>query len=231
MALVKCPECGRENVSDTAEACPNCGFNIKLYYEQRRKTEEHDKRASEYERMKAENKLREDEQRAVSRQKKIALISPPDADKLADDKRWSIFLLILGSIIFVLGFFTSLFISAVGALILVVGTSGFKDYKKEKADYDLSASNYAAYRDEMIRRIDEEDSRQMRLKHERNEREAAQKAERQRKLNEPVTCPQCGSTSIATVNRGYSIIWGFIGSGKPMNVCQKCGYKFDPKKG
>ena len=34
MALVKCPECGRENVSDTAEACPNCGFNIKLYYGQ-----------------------------------------------------------------------------------------------------------------------------------------------------------------------------------------------------
>lgn len=32
MALVKCPECGRENVSDTAEVCPNCGFNIKLYY-------------------------------------------------------------------------------------------------------------------------------------------------------------------------------------------------------
>lgn len=29
MALVKCPECGRENVSDTAEACPNCGYAIK----------------------------------------------------------------------------------------------------------------------------------------------------------------------------------------------------------
>ncbi len=26
MALIKCPECGKENVSDTAKTCPNCGF-------------------------------------------------------------------------------------------------------------------------------------------------------------------------------------------------------------
>lgn len=42
------------------------------------------------------------------------------------------------------------------------------------------------------------------------------------------TCPRCGSTSIATVNRGYSLVWGFLGSGTPMNVCQACGYKFKP---
>ena len=28
MALIKCPECGREKVSSKAEACPNCGFPI-----------------------------------------------------------------------------------------------------------------------------------------------------------------------------------------------------------
>lgn len=28
MALIKCPECGRENVSDTANACPGCGFQF-----------------------------------------------------------------------------------------------------------------------------------------------------------------------------------------------------------
>ena len=32
MALVKCPECGRENVSSTAKSCPGCGYNIKAYY-------------------------------------------------------------------------------------------------------------------------------------------------------------------------------------------------------
>ena len=45
-----------------------------------------------------------------------------------------------------------------------------------------------------------------------------------------VCCPKCGSTSIATVNRGFSIVTGFLGSGKPMNVCQACGYKYDPKR-
>ena len=28
MSLIVCPECGRENVSEYAEACPGCGFNI-----------------------------------------------------------------------------------------------------------------------------------------------------------------------------------------------------------
>lgn len=37
MALVKCPECGRENVSDTAKACPGCGYNVKAYYDKKYK--------------------------------------------------------------------------------------------------------------------------------------------------------------------------------------------------
>lgn len=43
-----------------------------------------------------------------------------------------------------------------------------------------------------------------------------------------VSCPKCGCTDIGVTNRGYSIIWGFIGSGKSMNVCKKCGYKWKP---
>jgi hypothetical protein len=29
MALINCPECGKENISSSATACPNCGFDIK----------------------------------------------------------------------------------------------------------------------------------------------------------------------------------------------------------
>ena len=36
MALIKCPECGRENVSDSAAACPGCGFGIKDYFEKQK---------------------------------------------------------------------------------------------------------------------------------------------------------------------------------------------------
>ena len=53
---------------------------------------------------------------------------------------------------------------------------------------------------------------------------------RPKNIPNEVRCPKCGSLSIATVNRGYSVIWGFIGSSKPMNVCQACGHKFYPGK-
>ena len=33
MALIKCPECGREKVSDTAEACLGCGYGIRKHFE------------------------------------------------------------------------------------------------------------------------------------------------------------------------------------------------------
>lgn len=33
MALINCPECGKENVSDTAEMCPSCGYGIKAHFE------------------------------------------------------------------------------------------------------------------------------------------------------------------------------------------------------
>lgn len=34
MALIICPECGRENVSDSAEMCPSCGFPVKKYFDE-----------------------------------------------------------------------------------------------------------------------------------------------------------------------------------------------------
>lgn len=45
MALVKCPECGRENVSDAAEACPSCGYAVKKHYQKIREEEARQARA------------------------------------------------------------------------------------------------------------------------------------------------------------------------------------------
>lgn len=42
-----------------------------------------------------------------------------------------------------------------------------------------------------------------------------------------VTCPKCGSTSIATEKRGFDLMWGFLGSEwVTYNVCQKCGHRW-----
>ena len=45
MALVNCPECGRENISDTAEQCPACGYSVKKHFdkEKAKKIEEQKK--------------------------------------------------------------------------------------------------------------------------------------------------------------------------------------------
>ena len=48
--------------------------------------------------------------------------------------------------------------------------------------------------------------------------------------NDEVRCPKCNSAIITTGSRGFSIVTGFIGSGKTVNRCAKCGYKWTPKK-
>lgn len=42
-------------------------------------------------------------------------------------------------------------------------------------------------------------------------------------------CPKCGSTAITTGQRGFSLISGFWGSGKTVNRCGNCGYKWKPR--
>ena len=44
-----------------------------------------------------------------------------------------------------------------------------------------------------------------------------------------IVCPRCGSTSITTGQRGFSIITGFIGSNKTVNRCANCGNTWTPK--
>ena len=45
---------------------------------------------------------------------------------------------------------------------------------------------------------------------------------------EKITCPRCGSTNITEGTRGFSLMTGFIGSGKFRYVCKKCGTKWKP---
>ena len=64
MALVKCPECGREKVSDSAEACPDCGYGVKAHFEKVRQEEEQ-KRKEE------ERRKQEEEQKALEEQSRL----------------------------------------------------------------------------------------------------------------------------------------------------------------
>lgn len=46
--------------------------------------------------------------------------------------------------------------------------------------------------------------------------------------NAPVVCPRCHSTEVTVGQRGYSIVSGFIGSGRTTNRCGKCGHTWNP---
>lgn len=45
-----------------------------------------------------------------------------------------------------------------------------------------------------------------------------------------IHCPKCNSTQITTGSRGYSIVTGFIGAGKTVNRCARCGHKWEPRR-
>lgn len=45
---------------------------------------------------------------------------------------------------------------------------------------------------------------------------------------EELRCPRCNSNMVTTGSRGYSSVWGFIGSGSTVNRCGKCGYTWKP---
>lgn len=49
-------------------------------------------------------------------------------------------------------------------------------------------------------------------------------------LSAPVSCPRCGSTEYYAGAAGYSVIFGWVGSGATRLTCLKCGYKWKPGK-
>lgn len=64
MALIRCPECGREKVSDSAEACPDCGYGIKAHFQKVRQEEEIKRREDE-------KRKKEEEQKALEEQRRL----------------------------------------------------------------------------------------------------------------------------------------------------------------
>ena len=61
MALVSCPECGRENVSDSAVSCPECGYNIKEHFIKLKVAEEKRQEKEKQKAIEAENRRKKKE--------------------------------------------------------------------------------------------------------------------------------------------------------------------------
>lgn len=233
MSLVQCPECGRDNVSDFADACPSCGFGIKEYYNKARKSlEEEEKKKQKY------NNLID----SVKMPDKPYMPQKPNLRKLT----------IYNYLFFVIGiigiclFFAAFKITALDdyfILILFIGAGGIgssiwismeineqnKKYASEKSkyyadlnDYNDAQKDFEAYRKNKV---------EQKLKQDREMQEWIDRMDKWQayKDSQSLKCPKCGSSNVGTGARGYNIVTGFVGSNKTVNRCGKCGYMWRPK--
>lgn len=224
MALVKCPECGREKVSDSAVACPDCGFGIKEYYDKVKQELIKKKRAEEQKKQKEElQKQKEQQENEI-----ISRMSVPRKPSIVSDKTF------MGS------FFTSL--AVVGFIVMIatdgeidfkailagivclifgltfLGT-GWSDYKEEKRIYEVSLVDAEKAKRELL---------EFRRRQAQEEQAAKMKRE-EKKQQGLVICPMCGNKTgkrIGTVNRAVSVAAVGLASGKigKQYKCSRCGH-------
>ena len=129
MALVKCPECGRENVSDKAEMCPNCGYNLKEHFDDLKLAQ-----------------IKEEREK-----KELDKIQMPSKPNIFFD--FGVSFLIFG----LLGIFVLIFvpyplnIAGFVLFISVMIAEGIKLYKKDVRDYHIALTDFEQYQREQLK--------------------------------------------------------------------------------
>lgn len=203
MALIKCPECGREKVSDSAEMCPDCGYGIKAHFqkiEQKRLLEQ----------QKLERKKQHEEAQRVrleEEQAELDTIKMPSKPSIVQN----IFifgiifvpLMLLGLLIpYRIGFWFFLI------FWLIVAFSSYNDNVK---DYERAQQDFKKFQKEEL-----------------SKRKIQLETEAYRQRNAP-KCPMCGSTNIGKISpasRSLSIAAFGLASGKigKQYKCNNCSH-------
>ena len=217
MSLIHCPECGRENVSDTAEACPSCGFGIKSHFAQ----------------IEVEHKREEARQKATQAIPEIRQ-ARLDAVPMPDKPKYPVGISITGIIIVALAIpdldatqrdieysiahgngdphLKSIIMLVFGICLLLFG---LYLYIKRREKYKLAQDDFKAYQKEVIREEDE------RMKSYLEQSKA--------NLGNSFRCPNCGKSTGAKISTtGKIISVGALGLasnkiGKSYK-CKSCGY-------
>lgn len=197
MALIKCPECGREKVSDSAEMCPDCGYGIKAHFQEieRKKLLEQQKleREKQYEESK---RIREEKERA-------------ELDTIKMPRKPSI-----GQSLLVFGIVFAPFM--LGGLILPYGIGfwfflimwlivAFSSYYDAVKDYKSAQQDFGRFQKEKLR-----------------EKKMQKEMEEYRKSIAP-KCPMCGSTYIERISNRTVVVVNASMVGKQYK-CKQCGH-------
>lgn len=213
MALVGCPECGKQ-VSDSALSCPDCGYAVEAHFQKLRE-EEKEKR-----RFKQENEHKE---------KRIKTMTMPEKPKFP---KWALIVAGISGLVGVLSAILTngddrvesiahgngdpmfgsvyLIIFAIGSLIL-----GYYFYQKQVTDYEMANRNFDKYKEVVIKREEEQ------------EKQTKFQAEQEALLHPK--CPNCRSydtKKISNTSRVTSVVAIGLASGKigKQYKCKKCGH-------
>lgn len=229
MALVKCPECGRENVSSVATACPSCGYNIKGHFEKikRKKMVEQQRKnaeASEREIDKIIEEIREE------RINSIPLLEEPDLMNAHN-----VFLIILAIIMGTMAvidiitdselaiMFAIIFIMILVLLAIYIYCSMY--------EYQLCKNNPRAYREKIYDEKYREDEAQYIKNYLSDELYHTGSSYITNGSSFTVECPYCHSTNttkITAMEKGLNIfLFGLFGNKRRYQWhCYKCGSNF-----
>lgn len=249
MALIKCPECGKENVSDTATQCPECGFDIKTYVREK-KLEEARMKENKIFKQNKQQKVQELEYEKNIKIKDIEnlrILEKPENPKFIkslfcpDNNRFPWFFLTL---IFIIFLFPTCFIGSpfiVLELLLIFVALPFsllmakEDYKEQKALYQYNfkvwqeQQDWDAYKEKQKQKIIEEYDEYAKNLVLYGERNGSVENHTRKKFIPK--CPTCGSTKItkiSTMNRTFSVFTAGLASSKigKQFQCNNCGYKW-----
>ena len=231
MALMKCPECGKENVSDSAETCPECGYSIRRYIEQKKREEK-----NKEEQIKKEKRFKELSGELEAKLKEIDNLPMPEKPsyfKLLFDTNHggglTIALIIIVIVSLLLAFITkATFFAVIVALGVVLGFpilliitgidyNMFVDlYYRDTKDWNATKQRK---KDQLIEYYKDKD----RIDYERDHPHISTYS------GNGLKCPVCGGkdiNKISTVNRAASVAMVGIASNKigKQYKCNKCGH-------
>lgn len=250
MALVNCPECGKSNVSDTADQCPECGYGIREYFErEKRKAYYAEQQRILQEKEKAEwDKMQAELNRELE---KIDRLQP--SQKPTEPSKWKhmfyyngslsmlSWALIVGFVLFLLCFVSTGIFSFLLVVLIVLGIPFaayityldydvmFNCYKRDYEDWKEQQSDWDGY----IEKRKEE----VRAKYKKLASNMAHYGTKTVPIlnisvnKNQLKCPICGSTNvkkISTLNRTVSVATVGLASSKigKQYECKNCKHKW-----
>lgn len=174
MALIKCPECGKQ-ISDKASVCIHCGYPIQI---------------------------EQVVSPSISNSKKVAI---PSFSEFSQQK-----------------------IPAIKVVreVLNMGLAEAKEFVEQPTPYVVVKDGLTQNQANLIAQKFQAINVDARI----YDSEASVSFASPAKDTNIICCPQCGSTEYHAGARGFSIVTGFIGSGKTVLTCLRCGHRWKPGK-